>query len=455
VRTSQTVAEKERSQGAESLGLALHLGLCGEQPLLGGRTFDLSGVTEVVIGRGAPLAIGPGEQEGTARLDVPDQTVSGNHARLLLESRGRALLEDMGSRNGTRLRGERTSRAPVAAGDWFVVGRTVLMLRAAASGLPAEPWTLAPGSPLRTFVPALAETLHRAAALAPSPVSLLIMADTGTGKEVLAHEIHRLSRRTGRLVAVNCAALPETLVESELFGYRKGAFSDAREDRLGLVRAAEGGTLLLDEIGDLPPGSQAKLLRVLQEGEVLALGATSPVRVNVRVIAATQRRLDKLVESGHFRADLLGRLAGYTLSLPPLQMRLEDMGILVASLLARHGGAEAAQYRLTADACVALFRRSWPLNVRELDRMLQSAVVLAHAEKEIDIEHIGGSPGADVPQEAAEGAQKLRERLLDSLHRHGGNISAVSREMGKARMQIHRWMDQLGIDPQLFRRPKP
>jgi transcriptional regulator with PAS, ATPase and Fis domain len=453
VKASKTVAEKERAEGARSLGLSLHVALCGEQPLLGGRTFDLGGVTEVTIGRGAPLAIGPGENDGSARLDLPDQTVSSRHARLVLAPDARATLEDLGSRNGTRVRGERTARAQVGAGDWFVIGRTVLLLRASAPNVAAEAQALVPGSTLRTFSPIMTETFQKAAALAPSTVPLLIVADTGTGKEVLAHEIHRLSRRPGRIVAVNCAALPETLVESELFGYRKGAFSDAREDRPGLVRAAEGGTLLLDEIGDLPLGSQAKLLRVLQEGEVLALGATSPVRVDVRVIAATQRRLDELVETGRFRADLLGRLAGYTLSLLPLRLRLEDVGLLVATLLARHAGADATKFRLTSEACVALFRRSWPLNVRELDRTLQSAVVLAHADKEIGVDHIGGPPGVGVTPEENEAEQKLRERLVESLTRHRGNISAVARELGKARMQIHRWMNQLGIDPRFFRPP--
>ncbi len=434
------------------MGLALHLGLCGEQPLLGGRTFDLTGVTEVVIGRGAPLAISPGDKPGSARLDLPDQTVSGQHARLLLEPGARATVEDMGSRNGTRLRGERTPRAAVGPGDWFVVGRTVLMLRAAGPAIAAEADSMSAGSPLRTFVPALAETLRKAARLAPSTVPLLLMADTGTGKEVLAQEIHRLSNRTGRLVAVNCAALPEALVESELFGYRKGAFSEAREDRPGLVRSADGGTLLLDEIGDLPPASQAKLLRVLQEGEVMALGATTAVRVDVRIIAATQRRLDDLVEHGEFRADLLGRLAGYTLTLPPLRSRSEDMGLLVAALLKRHAGTEAPQYRLTADAVTAIYKRAWPLNVRELDRTVQSAVVLSREEKEIDLDHLGGGaePAADEPADAT--SAKLHDRLVESLQRHAGNVSAVARDMGKARMQIHRWMDLYGVDPDSFRK---
>jgi transcriptional regulator with PAS, ATPase and Fis domain len=394
-----------------------------------------------------------GDRDGTARLDLPDQTVSGKHARLLLEPGARGTIEDLGSRNGVRLRGERTPRASVGPGDWFVLGRTVLMLRAAQPDLAPEAEAMAPGSVLRTFVPPFGETLRKASRLAPSMVPLLIMADTGTGKEVLAQEIHGLSKRGGRLVAVNCAALPETLVESELFGYRKGAFSDAREDRPGLVRAADGGTLLLDEIGDLPLGSQAKLLRVLQEGEVLALGTTQPVRVDVRILAATQRRLDDLVAGGSFRADLLGRLAGYTLTLPPLRARLEDMGLLVAALLKRHAGAVAAQYRITADACTALFKRLWPLNVRELDRTLQSALVLAAETKEIDLDHIGGPPGSEGASEVVgQMSQKLRERLLDALARHSGNVSAVARDMGKARMQIHRWMDQFSIDPETFRK---
>jgi transcriptional regulator with PAS, ATPase and Fis domain len=300
-----------------------------------------------------------------------------------------------------------------------------------------------------TYVPSLAQTFQTAADLAPSRVPILLAGETGAGKEVVAREIHTLSRRAGRFVAVNCAALPETLVESELFGYRKGAFSDAREDRAGLIRTADKGTLLLDEIGDLPLGGQAKLLRVLQDGQVTALGSAAPVQVDLRVLAATQQSLDQLVRAGRFRADLLGRLGGFSIIVPPLRDRIEDLGLITAAILERHAGAEAAGFRLTADACCALLARRWPLNVRELERVLQAAIELARASKEIGVEHLGAE--LRLTPTGALAHPDIEAELRRLLRLRAGNVSAVAREMGKARMQIHRWMSQFGIRSDEFR----
>jgi transcriptional regulator with PAS, ATPase and Fis domain len=315
------------------------------------------------------------------------------------------------------------------------------------AAIPAAPFRVT--RPLTTFVPGLAQTFQTAADLAPSKVAILLQGETGSGKEVVAREIHELSRRGGKFVAVNCAALPETLVESELFGYRKGAFSDAREDRAGLIRSADKGTLLLDEIGDLPLPGQAKLLRVLQDGQVVALGSAGPVQVDLRVLAATQQSVDDLVRAGKFRADLLGRLGGFTIQLPPLRERIEDLGLLAAAILERHAGAEASSFRLTADACCALLARRWPLNVRELERVLQAAVELARTSKEIGVEHLGVEPR--LGHTAALSPDDLEAELRRLLRLRGGNVSAVAREMGKARMQIHRWMAQFGIKTADFR----
>jgi DNA-binding NtrC family response regulator len=438
-----------RPAPASSAGphLCAYLVLCGERPLLGGMAFDLTGVQQVVIGRGGPLgatASGP----GTARIDVPDGTMSGEHARLVPAGNDIAL-EDLGSRNGTRLHGQLTKRATLHDGDWFVVGRSAFLVRNVEATIPAEPFRCEPAANLTTFVPALARTFQTAADLAPSRVPILLAGETGAGKEVVAQEIHALSRRPGKFVAVNCAALPETLVESELFGYRRGAFSDAREDRAGLIRGADQGTLLLDEIGDLPLGSQAKLLRVLQDGQVMALGAAAPVQVDLRVLAATQQSIDQLVRAGRFRADLLGRLGGFTITVPPLRDRIEDLGLLVAAILQRHAGPQAAEYRITADACCALLQRRWPLNVRELDRVLQAALELGRAKKEIGVEHLGTEPRLSEPGELA--PAELEAQLRRLLKLRAGNISAVAREMGKARMQVHRWMAQFGIRVEEYR----
>jgi DNA-binding NtrC family response regulator len=428
--------------------LCATLVLCGERPLLGGMAFDLSGVREVVFGRGGPLGASA-SGEGTARIDVPDATMSGDHARLTVAEDGGAALDDLGSRNGTRVNGQPSKRAHLRDGDWFVVGRSAFLLRRVAAVVPAEPFRVAQHSHLSTFVPALAQTFQTAVDLAPSRVPILLAGETGVGKEVVAHEIHELSRRPGRLVAVNCAALPETLVESELFGYRKGAFSDAREDRAGLIRSADKGTLLLDEVGDLPLASQAKLLRVLQDGQVMALGSAAPVQIDLRVLSASQQGLDELVRAGRFRADLLGRLGGFTITLPPLRARAEDLGLLTAALLERHAGADAPAFRLTADAVCALLSRRWPLNVRELERVLQAAVELCRAGKEIGVEHLGTEPRLAPAAEL--GHDELEAELRRLLQLRGGNVSAVARDMGKARMQIHRWMGQFGIRSDDFR----
>ena len=430
--------------------LCAYLVLCGERPLLGGMAFDLSGVTEVVLGRGGPLgasAVG----SGAARIDVPDGTMSGDHARLAPAADGTATIEDLGSRNGTRVGGQPVKRGRLRDGDWFVVGRSAFLIRQVTAAIPAAPFRVS--RPLTTFVPTLAQTFQTAADLAPSKVAILVLGETGSGKEVVAREIHELSRRSGKFVAVNCAALPETLVESELFGYRKGAFSDAREDRAGLIRSADKGTLLLDEIGDLPLGGQAKLLRVLQDGQVVALGSAAPVQVDLRVLAATQQSVDDLVRAGKFRADLLGRLGGFTIVLPPLRERTEDLGLLTAAILERHAGADASSFRLTADACCALLSRRWPMNVRELERVLQAAIELARTTREIGVEHLGVEPR--LGDTAALSPDDLEAELRRLLRLRAGNVSAVAREMGKARMQIHRWMTQFGIKTADFRGDGP
>ena len=435
--------------------LCLYLVLCGERPQLGGMAFDLAEVQELVLGRGGPLGA-TSRGGGRARVDVPDPTMSGEHARLTIAADGSgAVLEDLGSRNGTRMLGRAAPRAVLRDGDWFVVGRSAFLLRRVEAAVLAEPFQPAGmGRPqLATFVPGLAQTFQTAVDLARSRVPILLLGETGTGKDVLAQHIHELSGRAGRLVAVNCAALPQTLVESELFGYRRGAFSDAREDRAGLIRSADRGTLLLDEVGDLPLASQAKLLRVLQDGQVLALGSASAVQVDLRVLAATQQNLEQLVRDGRFRADLLGRLAGFTIVVPPLRERPEDLGLLIAALLVRHAGDEAArEFRFTADACCALLERRWPLNVRELERVLQAAIELARDRREIGVEHLGTEPRlAATVAPSSDAPADLEAELRRLLRLRAGNVSAVARDMGKARMQIHRWMAQFGIRAEDFR----
>jgi transcriptional regulator with AAA-type ATPase domain len=451
-----TLTEHQVAQTRANTGPNLVLALRGDAPLSGGQSLDMAGVKTLHIGRGGALALMPGAGPGNARLELPDPTTSGQHARLRFEEHA-VWLEDLGSRNGTRLGNKHLEKPTrLQPGDWFSVGRSVFVYGTGNPGGASEPLVFGPSGLLATFVSQVADLYAATGKLAPSRVPMLLVGETGTGKEVLAREIHALSRPQGPFVAVNCAALPENLVESELFGYRKGAFSDAREDRPGLVRTANGGTLLLDEVTELPVQTQAKLLRFLQEGEVLAIGTTQPVKVDVRVVAATQPGLQEAVRAGRFRADLLARLAGFTLNLQPLRERIADLGLLTEMILRRHSGDDAHRFKFSADACNALFERRWPLNVRELEQTLQAAVVLARDGGQIEVAHLGQAPlpSSEIPTAPCElEGPELAEQVLDALRRHEGNVSAVAREMGKARMQIHRWMERFGFDPERFRLP--
>jgi DNA-binding NtrC family response regulator len=267
-----------------------------------------------------------------------------------------------------------------------------------------------------------------------------------------------MSGRDGAFVAVNCGSIPPTLVEATLLGHRKGAFSDATEDRPGMVRAADGGTLFLDEIGDLPLSSQAAFLRVLQEGEVVPVGDTRPVQVDLRLISATNRSMPELVARGDFRSDLFARLVGVTVRLPRLAERREDLGLLVGACLARMpGGGRTVSF--TRVAARELVRHEWPLNVRELHKAITAAATLADG-KPIDVDDLadplyGGEPAAPTAaagDPASPRDQRLRAELVALLHEHQGNVASVAQAMGKGRMQIHRWVKRLGLNLDDYRR---
>ncbi len=225
----------------------------------------------------------------------------------------------------------------------------------------------------------MAEVYDFVQKVADSRASVLITGESGTGKEVVAKSVHRLSgRATAPFVAINCAAIPETLLESELFGHEKGAFTGADSARMGRFEAADGGTLFLDEIGELPPALQVKLLRVLQEREFERLGATTPTKVDVRLIAATNRDLARAVDEGRFRQDLLYRLEVIRLELPPLRERTEDIEPLARLFLARFAEANGSSLiDLDESALKMLQAHRWPGNVRELENVIERAVVLA------------------------------------------------------------------------------
>jgi len=372
------------------------------------------------------------------------------------------IVEDAGSRNGTFVNGQRVNSHVLREGDVLEVGRVFFLVRGAPAAdgpLVRDEDAATTTKPLawRTLSPELQEGFSALGRIARgSPVTVLLLGPTGSGKELLAREIHVQSARGGAFVPVNCGALPATLVESMLFGHVKGAFSGAARDEPGFVRSADGGTLFLDEIGDLPATSQAALLRVLQEREVIALGATRAVKVDVRVVAATHRPLEALGEAGGFRLDLLARLKGYTHRLPALVDRMADFGVIAADVLAAVAGERAGRLAFSAEAARALVAYRWPLNMRELHQAMASAVALATGDV-IELAHLPAEltappPAPAAPAEAGPSEDDvLRDRVVALLHEHGGNVTAVARAVGKAPAQVHRWMRRFGIDPDTYR----
>lgn len=433
----------------------------GERPTAGGMRCGLRDVDEVVLGR----ADARGTHRGSSKqLDVflPDRKVSARHARLLRGPQGWTL-QDCGSTNGTFVNGVQVTDRILSDGDCIDVGRTVLRIRLSLA-TPDCTTPISESDPsditgLRTLLPTQGAELALVRRVATSTVPVLLLGETGTGKEVVARAIHMASGRRGEFVAVNCAALPSTLVESLLFGHVKGAFSGAVREELGFVRRAHAGTLFLDEIGDLPAAAQAVLLRVLQEGEVVPVGSTRSVPVDLRVVAATHQPVDLMAEQGSFRRDLLARVQGFTHRLWPLADRLEDVGVLVAELLPRFAADRANEIRFSSDAARALVRYEWPLNVRELGQALSLALALSDAD-EIEASHLPLAVTTP-PCRAAATTESLdslsqeqlvaRAELVAHLERCAGNVSAVARHMNKAPMQIYRWMQRLQIDPRAFR----
>jgi two-component system, NtrC family, response regulator AtoC len=295
--------------------------------------------------------------------------------------------------------------------------------------------------------------------VARSAMSVLVVGETGVGKEVMARAIHDKSGRTGPLVSVNAAALPENLIESELFGHERGAFSGAERKKLGLVEAAHRGTLFLDEIGDLPLALQAKLLRVLEDKKVRALGATEERQVDVRVIAATHRKLDEEVKRGSFRQDLYFRLNACVVHVPPLRERLHELPALAQQLLERlvEEDKRARVPSLTAEASAALHGYAWPGNVRELKNALERALALADGGAYIELDHLPehvrtGSASAAVPageSSSGEVREELkgyeRARIMAALQEAGGSVAQAADKLGLPRRTLAYRMARLGV----------
>jgi transcriptional regulator with GAF, ATPase, and Fis domain len=351
-----------------------------------------AGVRAIPLPRQPRVMIG---RMHTCDIVIEDESVSRQHAALVTDPARGLSIEDLGSRNKTKVMGRSLTRgesAPIAAGTVVEIGYATMFVQV---GRPPGARSSSPGAPPPHVNAASAiildPTMQRLYALldiiAPSPLNVLVLGETGTGKEVFAEAIHNGSARTAApLLRINCAALSGSLLESELFGHEKGAFTGAAGAKAGLFESAHGGTVFLDEVGELPLDTQAKLLRVIERGEVMRLGSVQPRRVDVRYVAATNRDLQQLIAENRFRSDLFFRLNGFSVTLPPLRKRRKEVVPLARFFLDR--AAQGRPYFLGPNAEAALEAFPWPGNVRELKNVVERAIVLAGAAGRIEPMHL-------------------------------------------------------------------
>ncbi|MEC7525375.1 MAG: sigma 54-interacting transcriptional regulator [Myxococcota bacterium] len=408
----------------------------------------------------APVSIGRvGHVEGG--LALQDGELSRRHAVLEKEeATGTWWLRDLNSRNGCFVDGVRQEHAGLVDQDVVRVGASVLLFEKveleadAALAAAEEP-------PLFGRSLAMQRARGEVARVAARDMPVLVLGESGAGKELVARALHARSGRKGALVAVNCGALPPDLVESELFGHVAGAFTGASKPSEGLFVAASGGTIFLDEIGEMPLAVQPKLLRVLATGEVRPVGGSQARAVDARVVAATNRDLRAEVEAERFRGDLFARLTGWTIALPPLRARREDVLPLAARFLAREGAPE----RIEPDAVEALLLHRWPFNVRELEQVCSAIAVRAAGADEVLLDHLPAELRGAVELRrpvAAVGAPPISlsvrpdgtptaDELSRVLRHYGGNIAQVATFFGRDRRQIYRWIDRYELDVDALR----
>ncbi len=434
----------------------LFIAFHGSDPLLGASRHTLLETDEVRIGRGQRKQWVRSVENGVRvlALTIPDSWMSTKHARILV-TKGGARVEDLGSKNGTLINGVPVQGAELNRDDNLELGSTFFRFVNVGNcdirlALERDVESREIPNGMGTLLPALHSKFRQLTKIAKSHASVIVHGESGTGKELMARSIHQNSGRPGAFVAVNCAAIPDTLLESELFGHKKGAFSGAIADRKGWVEASAGGTLFLDEIGELSAKGQASLLRVLEQKEVMPVGANRPIAVDLRVVAATHRNLLKDVADGVFREDLYARLSTFVMTVPPLRERKAEMGSIVAALLRRSPTETNALF--SPAAARALLHYNWPRNIRELDKCLASACVLA--ETRIELEHLSQSVqlgNTPTTTEKLSGDQALHKELVLLLEKHAGNLTHVGAALGKKRQQIQKWCKRLGIDPKQFR----
>jgi len=404
----------------------------------------------LVIGRHAPKDVEP----DTSAWVVKDRLMSGEHAEIE-RADGEWELCDMDSRNGSVVDGVAAQpRLKLRDGSMIFVGGQIAIFRlvteaerAAIAEELARPFGLVP-----TCNPTFAAICSMLRKLAVSDSEILLTGETGAGKEVYANAIHQASGRTGKFVAINCAAVPRELVESELFGYLRGAHSQATASKAGLVEEAEGGTLFLDEIGDMPPELQTKLLRFTQDKMMTPVGGTRSRRVDVRILAATSRVSAPTVGQGGLRQDLAARLGAEAIRIPPLRERMEDLGALIGYIL----GDRLRPFEHQAFQALAL--HAWPGNVRELQKVLTTADALSRDKERIGAEHL--------PQMIAATPKRIRHspvgramrpppsavELEDLIRRCEGNMLRVARELDRKPALVYRWAKRYKINVDSFRK---
>jgi DNA-binding NtrC family response regulator len=417
------------------------------------RLTELEGTLE--IGRGVQTASGP-------RLATDDPCMSRVHARIRRVDAERVTVCDLGSRNGTFLQGRRLhEEEPLHDGAILAAGAHVFVYRLMRrEDLASIRTGLArPFGPVPTLSPLMARLGGNLRRLAASCVEILLTGESGAGKEVMAEAIHRESGRRGAFIAIDCAALPDALVESELFGYARGAHSTATLNKPGLVELAQGGTLYLDEIGEMSSHAQAKLLRFLQDGSFHSLGETRPRHLDVRIVAATRSAVAVACNGLGLRLDLAARLGPKPILIPPLRERPEDIGLLLCHFLRDQPCPfDLPTYR-------ALFLNPWPGNVRELEKTVRTAKVLSTGAGSVGLDALPTAPAArEQPSEPSEtddcckrssahAARPTEADLEELLRRHRGNVGQIAREIGRQRTLVWRWLRSAGLEPAQHREP--
>jgi transcriptional regulator with GAF, ATPase, and Fis domain len=418
---------------------------------VGGRSTTASIQAVVLSGaaKGTTRAVGGALRIGKAPdndLVLPDDTVSRHHCELSVGAEGISV-RDLDSTNGTKVQGARITEAVVQPGTVLKVGEVEVILRPASRAAEVLP------SDKSSFGGALGQSLAMRTIfgvlerIAPTDATVLLEGETGTGKDVLARALCAESPRAARpFVVVDCGAVSYSLIESELFGHERGAFTGAVAARQGAFELADGGTVFLDEIGELPLDVQPKLLRVLETRELRRVGGNRTIKVDVRVVAATKRNLKREVEAGKFREDLFFRLAVVPVPVPPLRARREDVPMLVEHILKSSG----AGLTVSAETLQGLVAHDWPGNVRELRNVIDRSVYLARArgQGQLDLVSLPTSgPGADSADfDPAKSYRETRARFEADferryvkwlLQRHGGNVSAAARDAKMDRKHLY------------------